>query len=207
MPRRCDHRRPIDRRLIAGAGATLALALSAPAPAGATPTLDQATAFARAELSRACSDPKKTRIDAIDQLAIGAGRTCRVSLTPGRLKLTVRQRGGDGAADYARMWLDIRFTRKSRFLCGPNDAADRATLFITCNADRIIDGAACASRKVTLARPDRDDYHAQKDLGSLALLKAPEQTCKVIARSLNFIGARTKAVQEFNTRDYFTATH
>lgn len=185
-------------------GGLLGAALAGAGPAAATPTMEQAIAFSRTEIGRACGDSKRTRIDAIDQLAEGSARTCRVTLQPGRLKISVRQRGGASAADYARMWLDISFNRKSRFICGPTGEDQRATLFITCDTERIVNGRSCASRKVTLARPGGDNYRSQKDLSSLGIMRLAEDSCEVISRAMNFIGLRVKEVEKFRVREYFS---
>ncbi|MEM9724835.1 MAG: hypothetical protein AAF909_05145 [Pseudomonadota bacterium] len=170
----------------------------------ANPSLDDTIQFTRSELSALCVDPRRSRIDPVDRIAISAGRSCQVTLGPQRLGINIRQRGAaqHGGA-YARMTLDVRFSRESGFICGPENAAGDATLFVSCEIDRATGGSECASRDLSIAHPTGGTYETTQRLSAASILRTDAESCGVVSRALTYISSRARPAQSDDLRAFF----
>lgn len=189
-----------------------AAALSAATATGAVaaPSLDEAVEFARSEIGRLCSDETLSRLEAIDTLSVGVGRSCQVRLAPGLLDLNVRRRGEavvkNGhrrSGGYARMNLAVNFHRDSGFFCGRANTKGRATLFVSCDVARGVEGTACAERRLSVTHAKGELYEAVQSLPAAAIMQTDVGSCSVLSRALEFISERSRAPQRESMKDYF----
>lgn len=177
----------------------------APSAHATSPTLKETIDFTRSELTTLCGDAGRSGVEAIDRLSVGGGRSCQVTLAPGRLQMNVRQRGSsETAGGYARLRLDVRFNRDSAFMCGPAGRDGRSTLFIACKMGGGADGPACAKRTISVLRPGAGDYEADQHLAAASILSTDAESCGVVARALGYIRKRSApAEKNRSVRDFF----
>ena len=180
------------------------VAIAAQSDAMAGPSLEETIRFTRAELTKLCDDRHRSRIEALDRLAVGGGRSCQIVLTPSKLSLSVRERGVDRSGrSYARMQLDVHFSRDSGFLCGRKGSDGMAPLFFTCQASEGANGPICAERNVEMDDPSREAFENTQMLAAASILRTDPDSCGTVARALSYIGARSKAARKDDLRKFF----
>lgn len=174
----------------------------------AAPSVEEAAAFARRELTRLCGDSRLSRFDQINDRTMF--RTCTARASQKRVEIEVRFRAMEGddpsRADAQRSGMvvtEVEFVRGSRFFCSPSEQKDRAGLYVSCESDIRFDGYACVKRAESVRRTNSRMESDVSRQSTAKLVELPQRDCTPVERALNYLAARSATRSGGGARDFF----